>query len=1506
MISLKRSASRRHSFILSGAIATLLAAGPVHAANKTWDGGGTDDNWLTGPNWDADLAPAINDALFFAGSLRLGPLNNFAAGTLFNGITFSAGAGAFTLSGNGITLTPGINLGTPTVVGGNITNSSVNAQTLSIPLTLSSGNHTIVTAASSGALNLNGTFSRSTGGTAVFTRTVGNINFSNSGLENDGSLGGGLLGGWAILGGEWAALDASKNVIAYNGYTLVQPGTAIVSGGTQNIKIPTNGANVSLAAAGTTDINTLIFSGGAAAQTLDVGVGNVLRLGTQGGIYNASQVNGTARGFTIAAGGTVTAGGADNTPGEITFSDSLFTSTINNLTVNSAITDNGTGQVRVNVLGYVVFGNVVNTYSGGTFINQGRVQAGNSAAFGSGPVTVYPGAEAFLNAGGIWANNFNISGFGPTETTGGVTGPGAIRLGNTANITGTVTLQGSTRISVGSTANVPQISGQITGTGPLEIIAFATTPGSNLMLANANLAAPNNWTGDLAIRSLNVDRDLAVRLGADEQIPDTASVTMSTADTVSLNLNGFDEKIGGLSSAVNANIQITNTGIEPSILTLGSNGASGNFGGAMTEAGGTSTLGIVKIGNGTQVLAGSNTYSGTTNIDGGTLSVTGSLLTTGLVNVNSSATGAGMLSGAGDGLVNGLVGNVTLAANNGANVGHIAPGATSEIGSIGTLTLAGLTILGGDLAFDLSATNDLINVTGTAAFAAASTITPSSNAPNGTYTVLTAGTLTLTVPPTIISPTDTRKTFISDFGTPNTIKIVVGGSSKTLNWTGANGSAWDVNTTFNWNDGTIAEKYFNGDTVNFIDGPTNRTLTLSGITVTPAAVNVNNSAGDYAITGTGAIGGATSLAKSGSSKLTLVTNNSFTGGTTNALNSILQIGDGGATGTVGSGTVANDGTLIFNRSDVFTFANTISGSGEVRQSGNGTLVLSGTNTYTGPTAINSGTVRVTNNASLGELPGGPVNIAAGAALDLAGNIAGNNANFGQKQFNVAGDGVGGTGALVNTGPANQQNAFQRVALTADASFGGTTRFDIRAAQVGGLNVAALDLAGHTLTKNGPFFLALVATDVSDGDIVVNGGTLNIESTTSIPDFGTNKSITFNAGTNLQFFNNSPNPSTVMRPIAFNGSGIQIGNSSTQASLIGSPMLLKGDVTLTALIIAAPGTLTLTGNITESGGAHSITKTGNCTVTLSGNNTFSGGTTVNAGTLMMGSATALGAATGNLTVNTGGTLDLNGNNLTVGALSGTGGTITNTSFGALTFSAGNAADTVFAGVIQNNIDPIGFTKQGTGKLVLTGANIYTGPTTVTAGALVVGDGVSGSLSGTSSVNIANGATLGGSGSIIGSISNVTLVTLAAGASLAPGNSAGTLNFDLGPGLLDVVGAAGVSNGFKFELGTTSDKVALLTGGLSIGTGVLDLNDFVFTDAGGFGEGTYTLFDGTAAINGTLGSNLIGSVLGLSATLGFADNGNDIVLVVVPEPGTAIALFAGLSVLALRRKRTCGLI
>jgi autotransporter-associated beta strand protein len=597
------------------------------------------------------------------------------------------------------------------------------------------------------------------------------------------------------------------------------------------------------------------------------------------------------------------------------------------------------------------------------------------------------------------------------------------------------------------------------------------------------------------------------------------------------------------------------------------------------------------------------------------------------------------------------------------------------------------------------------------------------------------------------------------------------------------------------------------------------------------------------LTVSGVIGGAFVLSKAGPGALSLTAANTLTGGI--ALTSgILNINKPNALGpgvfTITGGTIDNtSGGQItvasnggVNWSGDFTFAGTnplnlgsgvvtldadhavnvagntltiagaISGTFGLTKTGNGTLILSGAsaNTHFGAVNINAGRLTVTNNGSLGALTGGPVTVASGGTLDLSGNTTAQALNFGAKQFTIAGTGTDGNGAIVNNG-VSQFNALQHVTLSADATVGGTQRFDIRSAPTTSLN-STLDLQGHTLTKSGSNQFSVVGVDVTDGDIVVNQGTFSIETVTNIPVSTTGKTITFNNSSNLMFFSNTipvGGSSTVNRAMVFNG-GNQIGTgSNNNNSVIGSNMTLNGDVTFTNFGGAtATSILTLTGNISETAGPRSITKA------------------------------------------------------------------------------------------------------GVSRFVLLGNNSYTGSTTVNAGAFIV----SGALNGTSSVTV-QGGQLGGKGTI--TTSGNGNVTLFAGTSLAPGapgEGPETLTLALGTGSLDLSTVGGLTAYLQFELGATSDRVQLSSGSLNIGTGGLDFDDFNFTDAGGLAEGTYVLFDTSSDIVGTLGSNLQTNLFGFGMSLQFANGANgrdDLVLVVIPEPNSAMALLAGLGVLALRRRK-----
>ena len=132
--------------------------------------------------------------------------------------------------------------------------------------------------------------------------------------------------------------------------------------------------------------------------------------------------------------------------------------------------------------------------------------------------------------------------------------------------------------------------------------------------------------------------------------------------------------------------------------------------------------------------------------------------------------------------------------------------------------------------------------------------------------------------------------------------------------------------------------------------------------------------------------------------------------------------------------------------------------------------------------------------------------------------------------------------------------------------------------------------------------------------------------------------------------------------------------------------------------------------------------------------------------------------------------------------------------------------------------VALTKIGSGTFTLSGTNSYSGGTTVSNGTLLVNN-TAGSGTGTGAVTVVSGATLGGSGVIGGPVT--------VNGTLAPGNS--------GVGTLTISNSLVVNSGavLQYALGTNSD-LTVVSGNLTL-DGTLNV-----TDAGGFTNGTYTLF------------------------------------------------------------------
>ena len=232
------------------------------------------------------------------------------------------------------------------------------------------------------------------------------------------------------------------------------------------------------------------------------------------------------------------------------------------------------------------------------------------------------------------------------------------------------------------------------------------------------------------------------------------------------------------------------------------------------------------------------------------------------------------------------------------------------------------------------------------------------------------------------------------------------------------------------------------------------------------------------------------------------------------------------------------GTLTAGDASNTTFAGVISETGKIVKEGNGTLILTGNNTYSTTTTINNGILQIENNGALGGTGGGDTVVNSGGTLALAGGITTPTAEF----IDIAGTGEGGIGAISNTSGSNSWRGD--VDLTGNATIGaqaGTltftndnpvdlNSFDLTLKPGSGASLVFEGVIfdapdSSNLFKEGQGLTVFKASNTYDALTTVKAGTLQIENNLALGAFGAGEGTVVESGATLALAGgiNTPDP-----------------------------------------------------------------------------------------------------------------------------------------------------------------------------------------------------------------------------------------------------------------------------------------------------------------------------------------------------------------------------------------------
>jgi autotransporter-associated beta strand protein len=1180
---------------------------------------------------------------------------------------------------------------------------------------------TITASASGGSLVLG---AGSTSGVNIFRTT--------SDKDGQGIYGGRII--WANGTGD-TGYDWPTTVSGSSPYTL-SPYSAystMVAGATSD---SLNDSTASLTLTGAHTHNSLKMTSG---SVLALGT-NSLTL-TSGGLLSV----GTSAN-TISGSGTVTAGSGSG------YNLIVHQYNSTGLTISSPIGDNGANPVALVKSGIKTLTlSGPNTYTGGTYINAGTVSPQVASALGApGSVNVTVQSAGILNMNGTLnvAGNLALNG-------------GQLNIANNGakpNWSGPVTLNANSILNAASAGGGGIVSGNIGGAGGF------TKIGADMLILSG---VANNYDGPtiVSVGPMTVKSSL---YGNDSAKWIPANITVATNATLFLNVGGAYDftaaqaatLFSNLASNVNNNglkagsiigIDTANAGTLPAILSGVIADSTGPGGGLVS---------FKHLGAGTLELTGSNTFSGLVSTDNnGTLKVSS-------FNSVSSNPGLGTVHSASSSLgapttvANGAIWLGSQYTYAGGNITYTGTGETTDRvitlgganGSSYTLDQSGSGLLKFTSSVALGNDNrgpkTIVLSGSTAGTGEIANTIPVMNATAGSETKLTksgAGTWTL-----------------SAANANNGGVYTVNGGALVL--THATAIPGGIGAS-----GGLSALTFNGGVIGLGIGDFTRSLAAAGIVT---GVNFTG-AGGWAAYGADRLvnlGGASTpitwvTASTGFNGKILILGNATSTHTVDFQNPLV-LGTASCTVQVDDGAAVVDGKL----------SGILSGSagGTLTKNGLGTLALTGANTYLAATIVNAGTLLVNGSnsgtgavtvnagamlggtgvvaAAVTAAAGGAINLRDGAvgtltlgsSLTLSGSAASpnslafdlGNAADGADKIVVTGAHTANTanGALVslNQLPGAAINPGTYTLIQGGVGTGNNfTGYTLATARAGRNVYSAFGASGSNLV------VTVGAGNAGDsiGNVYWKGNTAfwntaqwyadASESTqTNQPGYSSNvrfatvSPVTLSTTLGQDFEINSLTVDAGFAPIAITGNTLTLDATSDNSNTLGNGITIGSSavVTIASKVgLAAsqtwtvgPGaSLTNSGVVSDFGGGYALSKAGAGTLTLTASSTIGGALTISDGTLTIGGAGQLNSGTYVVNIVNNGIFNYSSsaNQTLSGVMSGTGALV----------------------------------KGGSSTLTLSGANTYSGGTTINAGTVSLATGVPGAI-GTGPITINSGATL----------------------------------------------------------------------------------------------------------------------------------------------------------------------